>query len=153
VNRSNCQSIFIYCHSNRSLAGVRDTELAVAAHQPAHTLATAEAYTPRGAVHCFRMSLWAEHLGAIDPVYLSPWTVECMRKVRKIALENWRAYIEPPPDGNRDIPGHLMLFPYVFSSHRMLLVSFTLVFQRIMVLTSSCFHLFGTGITWMLMEM
>jgi hypothetical protein len=42
-----------------------------------------------------------------------------MKKVREAARQNWMAYIEAPDGiGNRDIGGHLCLYPYVFSGLR-----------------------------------
>lgn len=106
--------------NSRSMAGTRDTEIAIATHQPAHTYelsSQSQMVLPRGDVHCFRMSLWAEHIGFLDNAFLAPWQPACMRKVREKGLGNWNLYIADSPRGNEDLPGHLMLFPYNVDAH------------------------------------
>jgi phospholipase D1/2 len=102
--------------NTRSLAGTRDTEIAVAAYQPAHTVEVAARSNfggPRGQVHCFRMSLWGEHLGQLNDTFLLPWSRACMRLVRDMSYHNWLAYTVPAAEQtNVDMHGHLMLFPY-----------------------------------------
>lgn len=105
--------------NSRSLAGTRDTEIAIAAAQPLHTLQSAARNgmgTPRGAVHCFRMSIWGEHLGELAYPLLSPWSRSCMQFMREKALQNWIAYTAPGPQGNVDMQGHLMLYPYLIEA-------------------------------------
>lgn len=102
--------------NSRSMAGTRDTEIAIAAAQPLHTLHTAAQGglgAPRGAVHCFRMSLWGEHLGELSQVLVAPWSSSCMRYMREKGLQNWISYTAPSTHGNVDIKGHLLLYPYV----------------------------------------
>lgn len=55
--------------NERSMAGTRDTEIGLGAFQPTHTTAGLKKYNqlPRGNVHCFRKSLWAEHFGMSHP--------------------------------------------------------------------------------------
>jgi phospholipase D1/2 len=107
--------------NTRSMAGTRDSEICVAAHQPAHTVETAgrsNLGAPRGQVHCFRMSLWGEHVGAAGLVqlHLSPWRRDCMQLMRDTGLSNWLAYAAPAsPHTNVDMRGHLMLYPYEIS--------------------------------------
>ena len=50
--------------NQRSMAGTRDTEMAVGCWQPAFP-----EQNPYGDVHMFRMSLWAEHMCTTDPAF------------------------------------------------------------------------------------
>jgi phospholipase D1/2 len=54
------------------------------------------------------MSLWAEHLGAVEECFGRPETGECVRRVREMAEENWRAYVSPEMEETK---GHLMCYP------------------------------------------
>lgn len=102
--------------NTRSMSGTRDTEIAVGIHQPAHTLqsaALANFSVPRGQVHCFRLSLWGEHLRFLDNRFLEPSSMNCMRLVREHSFRNWLAYVAPPSARtNVEMRGHLMLYPY-----------------------------------------
>lgn len=50
----------------RSLDGARDTEILVGGAE-AGVLPPGPGQPPRGAIAAFRLRLWAEHLGAVDP--------------------------------------------------------------------------------------
>jgi len=89
--------------NERSMAGDRDTEIAVGCMRPADL-----GPRPRGPIHQFRMSLWAEHLAYTHPIFLNPQTVECARMVNDMALENWTKYTSPR---SVNMIGHLMLYP------------------------------------------
>lgn len=90
--------------------GARDTEMAVGAFQPFFTIHNApDTDTPCGEVYAFRMSLWYEHLGLLDPVFEKPWELECMKKVQELAAENWIDYINPGPP--TDLKRHLLAYP------------------------------------------
>eukprot|EP01062_Namystynia_karyoxenos_P038313 TRINITY_DN277_c0_g1_i2.p1 TRINITY_DN277_c0_g1~~TRINITY_DN277_c0_g1_i2.p1 ORF type:complete len:1120 (+),score=314.50 TRINITY_DN277_c0_g1_i2:95-3361(+) len=106
--------------NDRSMAGDRDTEHAVACWQPAYSRDSRGA--PRaGAVAAFRQSLWTEHLNLQkqrDP-QLPDWVHHpeepaTVKQVRQIAKKAWEAYAldsesaahnAPPP------PCHLMSYP------------------------------------------
>lgn len=100
--------------NDRSLMGSRDTEIAAAVHQPAHSRARLAPTTPpRGEVHAFRMSLWAEHLGMLEDAFLAPETPACARRVRAIAEANWADFMDPAEgEAVRDMGGHLVPWPY-----------------------------------------
>eukprot|EP01018_Ginkgo_biloba_P003504 Gb_39984 [translate_table: standard] len=66
--------------NQRSMDGARDSEIAMGAYQPYH-LATEQHGPVRGQVHGFRMSLWYEHIGKLDKVFLEPQTIECMSRL------------------------------------------------------------------------
>ena len=105
--------------NQRSLDGDRDTELAVGMFQPQHVLTRARDGSaphrpgPRGEVFNFRMSLFREHLHVMDPVFVEPSASACARRVREMALANWRAYEER--DGERAC-GHLLAYPIDISA-------------------------------------
>lgn len=77
----------------RSLAGTRDSEIAAAIWQPAHLLArpaTVQAQLPCGEVHCFRMSVWREHLAngttqAAVAALLDPSALSTVHQVQRLA--------------------------------------------------------------------
>ncbi|KAJ6774712.1 PHOSPHOLIPASE D DELTA [Salix purpurea] len=81
--------------NQRSMAGSKDTEIAMGSYQPRHTWATRKKH-PRGQIYGYRMSLWAEHLGGIDELFMDP---------REFALceENADGKVCPLP-GYEDFP-------------------------------------------------
>ncbi|GAB0497053.1 hypothetical protein MMPV_008376 [Pyropia vietnamensis] len=100
--------------NDRSMMGSRDTEIAAAVHQPAHSRAQLAPTTPpRGEVHAFRLSLWAEHTGVLEDSFLAPDTPACARRVRAIAEANWASFVEPTEGAAvEDMRGHLVPYPY-----------------------------------------
>nr|GMD56444.1 phospholipase D delta-like [Ipomoea batatas] len=93
--------------NQRSMAGSKDTEIAMGAYQPHHTWATKQGH-PRGQIYGYRMSLWAEHLGTIEKCFNEPGKVKCVKKVNEVAQENWRKYTDE--NFNR-LQGHLLKYP------------------------------------------
>ncbi|TVU17310.1 hypothetical protein EJB05_33334 [Eragrostis curvula] len=94
--------------NQRSMDGARDSEIAMGAYQPHHLAAASR--PARGQVHGFRMSLWYEHLGAVDEAFTRPETAECVRKVNAMADRYWDLYAsDDVPE--RDLPGHLLTYP------------------------------------------
>ncbi|XP_039685404.1 phospholipase D delta isoform X2 [Medicago truncatula] len=93
--------------NQRSMDGSRDTEIAMGAYQPKHTLAEKNSL-PRGQVYGYRMSLWAEHLGGIDGSFTEPHTLECVRRVNRIARKNWSIYVS---EESLQMKGNLMHYP------------------------------------------
>nr|CAB3460381.1 unnamed protein product [Digitaria exilis] len=93
--------------NQRSMDGARDSEIAMGAYQPHHLAAASR--PARGQVHGFRMSLWYEHLGAVDEAFTRPDSVECVRKVNAMADRYWDLYAGDEPA--RDLPGHLLTYP------------------------------------------
>lgn len=94
--------------NQRSMDGSRDTEIAMGGYQPHHTWAKKHG-RPKGQVHGYRMSLWAEHLGgALEPIYEEPEGLECVRRVNDIADRNWEQYASPQVT---DLAGHLIRYP------------------------------------------
>ncbi|KAJ4700589.1 Phospholipase D [Melia azedarach] len=99
--------------NQRSLAGSRDTEIAMGAYQPHHTWGKNKEH-PRGQVYGYRMSLWAEHMGMIDDCFKEPESLECVRFVNKIAEENWKKYTA---EAFTPLQGHLLKYPVEVNSN------------------------------------
>ncbi|KAG2696564.1 hypothetical protein I3760_07G063600 [Carya illinoinensis] len=77
--------------NQRSMAGSKDTELAVAAYQPHHTWAGRKKQ-PHGQVYGYRMSLWSEHLAVKYPCFEEPESLKCVKTVNEIAEDNWNRF-------------------------------------------------------------
>lgn len=93
--------------NQRSLDGSRDTEIAMGSYQPKHTWATKNSH-PHGKVYGYRMSLWVEHLGKLEDTFCEPQSLKCVKRVNKIAKQNWKAYVA---EENKEMLGHLMQYP------------------------------------------
>ncbi|XP_021731076.1 phospholipase D delta-like [Chenopodium quinoa] len=93
--------------NQRSLAGTKDTEIAMGAYQPHHTWANKKRH-PRGQVYGYRSSLWAEHLGMLYEYFDEPESIECVRKVNEIAEDNWKRFTE---ESFTLLQGHLLKYP------------------------------------------
>ncbi|XP_022685448.1 phospholipase D beta 1 isoform X1 [Setaria italica] len=93
--------------NQRSMEGTRDTEIAMGAYQPQHTWANTLS-APRGQIFGYRMSLWAEHIGAIEESFTRPESLECMRQVRHIGQQNWEQFVSSHVTKMR---GHLLKYP------------------------------------------
>jgi len=89
--------------NQRSMAGTRDTEMAVGCWQPAYP-----DNNPYGNVHMFRMSLWAEHFRITVQEFIHPGSNECVQKVKEMAFHNWKQYCGP--DGS-STPGQILCYP------------------------------------------
>jgi len=87
------------------LDGARDSEIAIGAYQPYHLCAQRP---PRSHVHGFRMSLWYEHIGKLDNLFLQPWSLECIRKVNQMGDRYWDMWAG---EEVVDMPGHLLSYP------------------------------------------
>ncbi|KDP33596.1 hypothetical protein JCGZ_07167 [Jatropha curcas] len=92
--------------NQRSMDGARDSEIAMGAFQP-HHLATAQ--PARGQIYGFRLALWYEHLGLLEPSFQYPESEECIQLVNKIADELWESYSSEVFD--QDLIGHLLRYP------------------------------------------
>lgn len=93
--------------NQRSLAGSRDTEIAMGAYQPHYTWGEKKRH-PRGQVYGYRMSLWAEHLGMVDDLFKEPESLDCVKGVNNIAEENWKRFTD---DSFAQVQGHLLKYP------------------------------------------
>ena len=94
------------------MSGTRDTEMAIGAWQPMHTVDESTSGGPYGDVHAFRMSLWTQHLKIWDPLFRFPATLECTRKVKDMAAYNWQVYSAETQPGDCPVtPGQLLAYP------------------------------------------
>lgn len=95
--------------NQRSMAGSRDTEIAMGAYQPHRSWArNIKRSPPQGQVYGYRRSLWAEHLCVEEDCFKKPWSLECVKKVQSLAKENWMRYTA---EEVTDLKGHLLLYP------------------------------------------
>ncbi|KAL4310883.1 hypothetical protein GQ457_01G008940 [Hibiscus cannabinus] len=99
--------------NQRSLAGSRDTEIAMGAYQPYYTWGERNKH-PRGQVYGYRMSLWAEHMEKIDDCFNEPESLDCVKTVNKIAGENWLRYTS---EAFMPLQGHLLKYPIAVDSN------------------------------------
>ncbi|KAL2457648.1 Phospholipase D delta [Forsythia ovata] len=93
--------------NQRSMAGTKDTEIAMGAYQPHHTKAKKQ-QLPRGEVYGYRMSLWAEHLGMVEKCFEEPDTLECVKRINEVAEDNWNRFTA---DEFTTLQGHLLKYP------------------------------------------
>ncbi|XP_021737109.1 phospholipase D delta-like [Chenopodium quinoa] len=93
--------------NQRSMAGSRDTEIAMGAYQPHQTWGRKKRH-PLGQVYGYRMSLWAEHLGGLDDLFKEAENLECVRSVNNIADENWKKFVA---EDYSPLQGHLLRYP------------------------------------------
>lgn len=56
----------------------------------------------------YRTSLWAEHLGTVDDRFKDPSSLECVRFVKQIAVENWQRFTA---EEMITLQGHLLKYP------------------------------------------
>ncbi|CAA0819330.1 Phospholipase D delta [Striga hermonthica] len=93
--------------NQRSMAGTKDTEIAMGAYQPHHTWQKKQ-QRPCGQVYGYRMSLWAEHLGTVEKCFNEPETLDCVRRVNEVGEENWKRYAS---DDLTLLQGHILKYP------------------------------------------
>ncbi|KAI4331373.1 hypothetical protein MLD38_029564 [Melastoma candidum] len=99
--------------NQRSLAGSKDTEIAMGAYQPHHSWAVRKRH-PRGQVYGYRMSLWAEHLGMLDDSFEEPGSLDCVEKVNGIARDNWDKFTG---ESFTSLQGHLLQYPVLVDTN------------------------------------
>lgn len=58
-------------------------------------------------IYGYRMSLWAEHVGAIEECFKQPESLNCVRQVRSMSERNWRQYAADEVTEK----GHLLKYP------------------------------------------
>ena len=95
--------------NERSLAGNRDTEIAIGAYQP-HYTSENSSNSPRGDIHGFRMALWTSHMRRNLPCFLNPESIDCVQAVNKIATKNWKLFADAAPV-DMSSHGHLLKYP------------------------------------------
>ncbi|XP_027913396.1 phospholipase D delta [Vigna unguiculata] len=93
--------------NQRSMAGTKDTEIAMGAYQPHYTWSAKQRH-PYGQIYGYRMSLWGEHLGMLDETFKEPESLECVHKVNEIAENNWKLFAS---EDFSLLQGHLLKYP------------------------------------------
>ncbi|KAJ0039668.1 hypothetical protein Pint_28585 [Pistacia integerrima] len=93
--------------NQRSMAGTKDTEIAMGAYQPHHSWAKNKRH-PYGQIYGYRNSLWAEHLGELEACFGEPESLECVRTVNQIAGDNWNRFTT---ENFTRLRGHLLKYP------------------------------------------
>ncbi|GFP95822.1 phospholipase d delta, partial [Phtheirospermum japonicum] len=93
--------------NERSMAGSRDTEIAMGAYQPHHTWPKKKGH-PHGQVYGYRNSLWAEHIGRTEDCFNDPESLECVKFVNAVAEDNWKRYMD---DQFIPLQGHILKYP------------------------------------------
>eukprot|EP01006_Ploeotia_vitrea_P028293 TRINITY_DN61009_c0_g2_i1.p1 TRINITY_DN61009_c0_g2~~TRINITY_DN61009_c0_g2_i1.p1 ORF type:complete len:510 (+),score=20.69 TRINITY_DN61009_c0_g2_i1:129-1532(+) len=94
--------------NDRSMAGNRDTEIAMVGCQPLYTK-YCYGGPLRGAIHAFRMSLFTQHTRRVEQCFKDP-NFQCMEILREIGLANWKVF---SGEDVIEMESHLMLYPYV----------------------------------------
>eukprot|EP01059_Diplonema_ambulator_P016531 TRINITY_DN2812_c0_g1_i1.p1 TRINITY_DN2812_c0_g1~~TRINITY_DN2812_c0_g1_i1.p1 ORF type:complete len:949 (+),score=104.00 TRINITY_DN2812_c0_g1_i1:57-2849(+) len=109
------------CNVNdRSMAGDRDTEIAVGMYQPAHSRVMNR--KPHGVVHSLRLSLWSEHLclykntpdHKLPKAIFNPSSLECVNYVNQRATRAWDDHVSS--SASKQIC-HLMKYPYAIRAN------------------------------------
>ena len=59
-------------------------------------------------IYGYRMSLWAEHIGALQGCFKQPESLECVRQVKSLSEVNWRQYAA---DEVTEMKSHLLKYP------------------------------------------
>ncbi|KAA8499824.1 Phospholipase D alpha 1 [Porphyridium purpureum] len=96
--------------NERSMAGTRDTEMAMGSYQPYYTVEYNNGHLPKGDVAAFRKSLWAEHLGELSEKIEDPSSMECVKYVSLRSGKIWEDYMH---DSELvELKGHLLPYPY-----------------------------------------
>ena len=98
------------CNINdRSMAGDRDTEIAIGLRQASKGA--------KGDIHAFRLSLWTEHLDMrdrLDPVCMTPESTDCLKFINNKTTQSWTAHADDYPTPQLC---HMMKYPYVIGTH------------------------------------
>ncbi|GLT43631.1 hypothetical protein SLA2020_175680 [Shorea laevis] len=98
--------------NQRSMAGSRDSEIAIGAFEPHHLATNRPA---RGQIFGFRMSLWEEHLGETHEEFHHPESLACIQRLNSAADERWDNYARETFDPA--LKGHLLRYPVDIANH------------------------------------
>ncbi|XP_027342882.1 phospholipase D alpha 4 [Abrus precatorius] len=75
--------------NQRSMDGQRDTEIAIGAYQSQDG---ADHHISSGDICAYRMSLWYEHAGSAEELFLEPESLACVQRMRSIGDHMWEIY-------------------------------------------------------------
>lgn len=100
--------------NQRSMDGRRDTEIAIGCYQP-----TADVNTDTPAdIQAYRLSLWYEHTGLAEELYLEPQSLKCVQKMRSTGENMWKIFAQ---EEIVDMEGvHLVNYPVNVTQHGVL---------------------------------
>ncbi|KAJ6327581.1 hypothetical protein OIU78_014450 [Salix suchowensis] len=74
--------------NQRSMDGRRDTEIAIGCYQPRN----GSAMSDPSEIQAYRMSLWYEHTGLAEEIFLEPESLGCAQKMFLIGEKMWKVY-------------------------------------------------------------
>ncbi|WCJ39558.1 phospholipase D alpha 4 [Euphorbia peplus] len=95
--------------NQRSMDGKRDTEIAIGCYQPqAHDHHHHNKY-PTNDIQAYRMSLWYEHTGLSDEIFLNPQNLECAHKIYSLGNNMWKIYSSEKVEDMKGV--HLVNYP------------------------------------------
>lgn len=93
--------------NQRSMDGQRDTEIAIGAYQSQD--GADHHIISRGDIHAYRMSLWYEHTGITEELFLEPESLSCVKRMLSIGDHMWGIYSS---EETVDMEGvHLVSYP------------------------------------------
>ncbi|KAL5156688.1 Phospholipase D alpha 4 [Glycine soja] len=93
--------------NQRSMDGQRDTEIAIGAYQSQD--GADHHIISRGDIHAYRMSLWYEHTGITEELFLEPESLSCVKRMLSIGDHMWGVYSS---EETVDMEGvHLVSYP------------------------------------------
>ncbi|XP_065868440.1 phospholipase D alpha 4 [Euphorbia lathyris] len=78
--------------NQRSMDGKRDTEIAIGCYQPQPQDHDHQNKYSTNDIQAYRMSLWYEHTGLADEIFLNPQSLECVHKIYSLGEKMWKIY-------------------------------------------------------------
>jgi phospholipase D1/2 len=69
--------------------GQRDTEIAIGGYQSQDGV---NHCMNKGDIHAYRMSMWYEHTGSAEKLFLEPESLECVQRMCSIGDKMWKIY-------------------------------------------------------------
>jgi len=94
--------------NQRSMDGRRDTEIALGCWEETEDGRLVD----DGNVQALRKGLWTEHLGRYEAVFDEPSSIDCVQRVKELALGNWTRYAATECD---EATPHLLKYPIKIS--------------------------------------
>jgi phospholipase D1/2 len=92
--------------NQRSLDGSRDSELLMGLWQQKHLAGNKG--VADGDVHAFRMQCFVHLTGVMDDAFREPSSLACVKRMNKIAEENWKLYTQ---EAVCDLKSYLLPYP------------------------------------------
>lgn len=99
--------------NQRSMDGQRDTEIAIGGYQ-SHQDGVDHPIS-KGDIHEYRMSMWYEHTGSAEKLFLEPESLECVQRMCSIGDKMWKIYSS---EEIVDMEGvHLVTYPMIVTQN------------------------------------